>query len=178
MSLVQNGDILIKIGPRGDVYSKCDDWDEVCYGSVQQILVMHGKAINSIQMAYNLNGVVALAHRHGGDGDKFDCISLEPWETLTGVSGHYAPVDETYFPAVRSIKFVSNRTSYGPFGVEEGTPFSFKLDSGVTFGGFHGRSSPTYLRAIGVYAKSNARHHFQPDPSRSKTLPALCSASK
>ncbi|MQL70928.1 hypothetical protein Taro_003240 [Colocasia esculenta] len=76
MSSVLNGDILIKIGPRGDVYSRCDEWDEVCYGNVQQILITHGKAINSIQMAYDLNGTIVLSHRHGGDGDKFDSASF------------------------------------------------------------------------------------------------------
>ncbi|MQL74720.1 hypothetical protein Taro_007067 [Colocasia esculenta] len=76
MSSVLNEDILIKIGPRGDVYSRCDEWDEVCYGNVQQILITHGKAINSIQVAYDLNGTIVLSHRHGGDGDKFDSASF------------------------------------------------------------------------------------------------------
>ncbi|MQL70921.1 hypothetical protein Taro_003247 [Colocasia esculenta] len=177
MSFVQNGEILVRIGARGELSGRCDEWDEVCFGSVRQILVTHGNAVNSIQVAYDLNGLLVLSHRRGGDGDKFDCVNLEAWEFLTGVSGHYGSVDDSGATVVRSLSFATNRTTYGPFGQEEGTAFAFRFPSGVAFGGFHGRSSAGYLRAIGIFVKSKARHHFKPDPARYRTLPSLCSAA-
>ncbi|MQL70945.1 hypothetical protein Taro_003239 [Colocasia esculenta] len=180
--------ILIKIGPRGELYSTCEDWSEVLHGNIQHIFVTHGKAINSIQVAYEFDGQKALSHRHGRIGDASDCasasytftyISFDPWETLVAVSGYYGPVDETYFPAIRSLKFVTDRATYGPFGVEEGTHFSFRFDPRLTFAGFHGRSSFGYLRAIGVYARTDAKHHVEPLPSQQlpRALPALWSSS-
>uniref|UniRef100_A0A1D1YES6 Agglutinin n=1 Tax=Anthurium amnicola TaxID=1678845 RepID=A0A1D1YES6_9ARAE len=179
MSLIQNGEILVKMGARGEVAGRCDDWDEVCFGSVRQILVTHGDAVNSIQITYDLNGTLVLSHRRGGDGDKLDCVNLEPWESFTAISGHYGSVDDSGATVViRSLSFTTNRATYGPFGQEEGTAFTFKFQSGVSFGGFHGRSSADYLRAIGIYVMTRARHHFKPEPGRYSSLPAFCAAAE
>ncbi|MQL95252.1 hypothetical protein Taro_027919 [Colocasia esculenta] len=154
MSFVRNGEMLIKIGAQGEHYGNCEEWDDVCFGKVRQIFVMHGSTlINSIQVAYDHDGVLVLLHRRGSDGDKFDCIMLEPWEVLTGISGHYSPKDDSSgMTVVRSLTVSTNRpATYGPFGREEGTEFSFEIPSDVTFGGFHGRSSGGCLCALGIY---------------------------
>ncbi|THU61338.1 hypothetical protein C4D60_Mb07t22230 [Musa balbisiana] len=201
-SNIVNEEIVVKVGPRGDVVSRSVEWDESSYGNVKQILVTHGNAINSIQIIYDINGTVALAHRHGGDGDYFDCvsdllppahfspslflyplcglqISFEPWEYLTSIGGHYGPVEQRGAVVMRSLKFGTNRTNYGPFGREEGTPFCFNFHSGLDFGGFHGRSTGSHLSALGIYVKSiSLKHHFKPDPpQRHAEQPRLCSAS-
>ncbi|CAL9195121.1 unnamed protein product, partial [Musa hybrid cultivar] len=178
-SNIVNEEIVVKVGPRGDVVSRSVEWDESSYGNVKQILVTYGNAINSIQIIYDINGTVALAHRHGGDGDYFDCISFEPWEYLTSIGGHYGPVEQRGAVVMRSLKFGTNRTNYGPFGREEGTPFCFNFHSGLDFGGFHGRSTGSHLSALGIYVKSiSLKHHFKPDPPRRLAAPPrLCSAS-
>ncbi|RWW03736.1 hypothetical protein GW17_00033082, partial [Ensete ventricosum] len=179
-SNIVNEEIVVKVGPRGDVVSRSVEWDESSYGKVKHILVTHGSAINSIQIIYDINGTVELAHRHGGDGDYFDCISFEPWEYLTSVSGHYGPVEQRGAVVMRSLKFGTNQTNYGPFGREEGTPFCFNFHSGLDFGGFHGRSTGSHLSALGIYVKSiSLKHHFKPDPPQSKAAPSprLLSAS-
>ena len=51
---------------------------------------------------------------------------------------------------IQSLTVETNTTSYGPFGVENGTKFSFPSD-GVKVVGIHGRSG-LYLDAIGLMA--------------------------
>jgi len=61
---------------------------------------------------------------------------------------------------VRSLSFESNKKTYGPFGVEQGTYFSVPM-TGAKIVGFHGRCG-WYLDAIGVYMKSLK----QPNPAK------------
>ncbi|XP_008787022.1 agglutinin-like [Phoenix dactylifera] len=163
-----SNEILIKLGARGNLPLGVEKWDEVFNGKLRQILISHGDAINSIQVSYtDGSGTLILAPRHGGDGDKFDCVDLESWETLTMVPGYYGPVrGNNAGAAVRSLTFGTNGATYGPFGIEEGTPFRFNIPSGVSFGGFHGGSDSGYLRAIGIYIRSIARYHLEPLPER------------
>lgn len=72
-----------------------------------------------------------------------------PEEFLTSVSGHYSPVVHGGSPVIRSLTFKSNQRDFGPFGVEEGTPFTFPMDGGMIVG-FSGRCG-WYLDAIGLY---------------------------
>lgn len=72
-----------------------------------------------------------------------------PEEFLVSVSGHYSPVVHGGSPVIRSLTFKSNRRMYGPYGVEEGMPFTFSMDGGQVVG-FKGRSG-WYLDAIGFY---------------------------
>ncbi|XP_010910707.1 agglutinin-like [Elaeis guineensis] len=166
-SAVAGGEIVIKLGVRGNLSLGLEVWDEVLNCKIKQILISHGDAINSIQMGYTTPaGLFFMAHRHGGDGDTFDCVNLESWETLTMVKGYYGPLTGSNAAVVRSLSFGTNKATYGPFGTEEGTPFCFNIPSGVSFGGFHGRSDSRHLHAIGIYIKSMARHHLGPKPER------------
>lgn len=70
-----------------------------------------------------------------------------PEEFLTTISGHYSPVVRGGTPVIRSLTFKSNRGTFGPYGIEEGTPFTFAMDGGRIVG-FKGRSG-WYLDAIG-----------------------------
>lgn len=70
-----------------------------------------------------------------------------PEEFLSSVSGHYCPVVYGGSPVIRSLTFKSNKRTFGPFGVEEGTPFTLSMDGGSIVG-FKGRAG-WYLDAIG-----------------------------
>ena len=78
---------------------------------------------------------------------KLDC----PDEFLTSVHGYYGSLDGWGPVFVRSLTFRSNKKTYGPFGVEQGTYFSFPMSGGKIVG-FHGKSG-WYLDAIGIYLK-------------------------
>jgi hypothetical protein len=95
----------------------------------------------------------------------FDTLQIKleyPDEFLVSVSGNYfeAPwaVCNGRNPVViRSLKFESNRRTFGPFGIEVGTPFSFTVEDGGQIVGMKGRSG-WYLDAIGF--------HIAPAPKR------------
>jgi hypothetical protein len=72
-----------------------------------------------------------------------------PDEHLTAVSGHYHPIAAGGSPVIRSLTFGTNQRADGPFGVAEGTPFTFPVDGGV-IAGFWGRSG-RQLDAVGLY---------------------------
>jgi hypothetical protein len=74
-----------------------------------------------------------------------------PDEFLTSIHGHYGSLNEWGPVFVRSLTFESNMRTYGPFGVEQGTCFSFPMTGGKIVG-FHGKCG-WYLDAIGAYLK-------------------------
>lgn len=98
---------------------------------------------------YDKNGKPITAENHGGvGGSRTAEIKLQyPEEYLTSVSGHYCPVVYGGSPVIRSLAFSSNKRTFGPFGVEEGTPFTLSMD-GASIVGFKGRGG-WYLDAIG-----------------------------
>ena len=73
-----------------------------------------------------------------------------PDEYLVGVSGHYGPVINSGTPVITSITFTSNKRTFGPYGVESGTPFVFSSDGAEKIVGFKGRSG-WFLDEIGLY---------------------------
>lgn len=83
-----------------------------------------------------------------------------PNEILTKIHGYYGSFNHLGPNLVRSLSFESNKKTYGPFGVEQGTYFSVPL-TGAKIVGFHGRCG-WYVDAIGVYLKSLK----QPNPSK------------
>lgn len=68
---------------------------------------------------------------------------------MSGNTGKEESCDEI----VRSIKFKTNKRTYGPYGVSEGKPFSVKFPFGHTFVGFVGNTGPHHLNSIGSYDK-------------------------
>ncbi|XBI05275.1 hypothetical protein VPH35_133452 [Triticum aestivum] len=86
-------------------------------------------------------------------------IVLGPGEILTAVSGtvikHNTPM-ETKVDVVQTLKFVTTKKTYGPYGnldnnKELGTPFSAVAPDGKAIVGFFGRTDGRYVNAIGVY---------------------------
>lgn len=70
-------------------------------------------------------------------------------EFLVGIKGRYGNYKGNL--VVKSLSFVTNaKNIYGPFGKEDGTPFSFVIKEGGAIVGLHGLAG-SYLDAIGVY---------------------------
>ncbi|KAK8946912.1 hypothetical protein KSP39_PZI006425 [Platanthera zijinensis] len=55
---------------------------------------------------------------------------------------------------ISSLTFLSNRTKYGPYGPEEGAPFSFQTTNGEIIG-LHGTSGD-FLNSVGIHVKPSA----------------------
>ena len=91
--------------------------------------------------------------------DQFQIKLQFPEEVLISVSGHYCPVVYGGSPVIRSLTFKSNQRTYGPFGVEEGTPFNFLTNGGYIVG-LYGRSG-WFLDSIGFYLSPPKPTFFQ-----------------
>lgn len=80
-------------------------------------------------------------------------INFGPSEFLIEVSGTYGSHFDN--DLVMSLTFVTNISTYGPFGNPNHqnvptSPLKFTADNGGSIVGFHGRSG-SFLFAIGVY---------------------------
>ncbi|XP_059642170.1 jacalin-related lectin 19 [Cornus florida] len=159
----------IVVGPWGG--NGGTNWDDGSYNGVREITLVYGRCIDSIRVGYDKNGKPVLADKHGGvGGNQTAEIKLQyPEEFLTSVSGHYCPLVHGGGPVIRSLTFKSNRRTFGPFGAEEGTPFSFSMDGGKIVG-FKGISG-WYLDAIGFHlSSSQTKKLFQRVQNKLKKL--------
>ncbi|XP_065866970.1 jacalin-related lectin 19 [Euphorbia lathyris] len=138
-------------------------WDDGIYNGVREITLLYDRCIDSIQLVYDKNGKPVTSEKHGGaGGSKRAEIKLQfPEEFLVSASGYYCPVVHGGSPVIRSITFKSNKRTFGPYGFEEGTPFTLSMDGGSIVG-FMGRGG-WFLDAIG----------FRLSRSQSTTKPTL-----
>ncbi|OIW02578.1 hypothetical protein TanjilG_24029 [Lupinus angustifolius] len=139
------------VGPWGG--SGGSHWDDGVYSGVRQLVIAHGAGVDSIQIEYDKKGCSIWSMKHGGNGGhKTDKVNLDyPEEFLTSIHGYQGSLTHWGANFVRSLSFQSNKKTYGPFGVQQGTQFSIPM-TGVKIVGFHGRCG-WYLDAIGVYVK-------------------------
>ncbi|XP_027091225.1 uncharacterized protein [Coffea arabica] len=139
----------ISVGPWGgqDGYH----WDDGVYSTVRQLVIAHGAGIDCIQIEYDRNGTSMWSEKHGGNGGaKIDKVRLDyPNEFLTSIHGFYGSLQEWGPIFIRSLTFESNKRSYGPYGIEQGTYFTFPMTQGKIVG-FHGNCG-WFLDAIGVH---------------------------
>ncbi|KAF8022779.1 hypothetical protein BT93_F0327 [Corymbia citriodora subsp. variegata] len=151
MSMEGTGKKTVSVGPWGG--QDGSRWDDGVYSTVRQLVIAHGAGIDSIQIEYDMKGNSIWTEKHGGNGGcRVDRVKIDyPDEFLISVHGHYGKVNEWGPVLVRSLTFESNRKTYGPYGVEQGTSFSFPSTTGKIVG-FHGKAG-WYLDAIGVYLK-------------------------
>lgn len=141
----------VSVGPWGG--QSGSNWDDGVYTTVRRILITHGAGVDSIQFEYDKQGSSSWSNKHGGTGGyKTDEVKLAyPDEFLTSVHGYYGPLYHGGPFCVRSLTFVSNEKTHGPFGVELGTFFSCpKVGDKIV--GFYGRCG-WFLDAIGAYLK-------------------------
>ncbi|KAH9606584.1 hypothetical protein KSS87_016114 [Heliosperma pusillum] len=141
----------VAVGPWGS--QSGSSWDDGVYSSVRQIIVTHGAGVDSIQIEYDKQGSSVWAEKHGGNGGyKTDQVKLAyPEEFLISINGYYGHLYAGGPICVRSLTFVSNLKTHGPFGVDQGSYFFFPK-TGDRIVGFHGRSG-WYIDAIGAYMK-------------------------
>lgn len=127
-------------------------WDDGSYNGVREIRLVYDWCIDSIHVVYDKKGKPVSVEKHGGGGgNKTAEIKLQfPDEFLVGASGHYCPVIHGGSSVIRSLTFKSNRRTFGPYGVEVGTPFSSSAEGGERIVGFKGRSG-WYIDEIGFY---------------------------
>ncbi|KAF8388133.1 hypothetical protein HHK36_026799 [Tetracentron sinense] len=139
----------ISVGPwggRGGTH-----WSHSARGGITQITITHAAGIDSIVFKTHDKGEMKI----GGGGPRTDKIDFDwPHEYLTAVSGSYGTIySNGKGPiVVTSLRFITNKSEYGPFGSEVGTSFSLPAMKGCVIVGFHGRSA-LYIDAIGVYVK-------------------------
>ncbi|XP_026393625.1 jacalin-related lectin 3-like [Papaver somniferum] len=130
-------------------------WDDGVHTGIKQLIVTHGAGVDSIQIEYDDKGNSVWSPKHGGNGgEKLDRIILKhPDEFLISISGYYGSATSLYGPVfIRSLTFVSNMKTYGPFGSNQlGTHFSFSMSNSKIVG-FHGYFG-WYLDAIGVHMR-------------------------
>lgn len=125
-------------------------WDDGTHQGIREITLVYGDCIDSIKVVYEKNGKPFMAEKHGGVGGRQTVeIKLQyPEEFLTSISGHYCPVVHGGSPVIRSLTLKSNRRTFGPFGVEAGTPFSVVVEGSGHIVGMYGRSG-WYLDSVG-----------------------------
>ncbi|KAK6938882.1 Jacalin-like lectin domain [Dillenia turbinata] len=145
------GKSLISVGPWGGRDGIC--WDDGVYSTVRQLVICHGAGIDSFQAEYDKKGSSVWSEKHGGiGGNTTDKVKLDyPDEFLTSIHGHYGSLHERGPVFIRSLTLESNKKTYGPFGIEQGTCFSFPMAGGKIVG-FYGKCG-WYLDAIGVYLR-------------------------
>ncbi|GKD42521.1 jacalin-related lectin 19-like protein [Tanacetum coccineum] len=138
-----------------------NQWDDGIHSGIREITLVYSSCIDSICVTYDNNVKPLLAEKHGGMGGTQSAqIKLQfPDEVLISVSGHYCRVVYGGGHVIRSLTFKSNQRTYGPFGVEEGTPFNF-LTNGGCIVGLYGRSG-WFLDSLGFYLKSPKPTFFQ-----------------
>ncbi|KAI5004208.1 hypothetical protein ZWY2020_031451 [Hordeum vulgare] len=140
------------MGPCGGVGGNVSDMSMSDVHRIVNVMVRHGNAVDSISVMYERKGKVKAAwtDRWGGEGGNPSSFSLQQDEYLTSVHGHYGQFNG--FVVVRSLTFVSNLRSYGPYGKEDGVAFELHAGASGKIIGFHARSGQ-FLDAIGTYVK-------------------------
>ncbi|KAB2612941.1 hypothetical protein D8674_035257 [Pyrus ussuriensis x Pyrus communis] len=147
---------IMEVGPWGG--NGGTPWDDGIYNGVREITLVYGHCIDSITVVYDKNGKPFKAETRGGRGGNQTAeIKLQyPDEYIVSVTGHYGTMVYGGTPIIRSLKFQSNRRTFGPFGMDEGTPFTYTLDRSKIVG-LKGRNG-WYIDAIGF--------HVSPAPAR------------
>ncbi|KAG9148066.1 hypothetical protein Leryth_003643 [Lithospermum erythrorhizon] len=143
-------------GPFGGSYGR--DWDDGVFSGITKVVVNVNDEVNVIQsvefeyVSAKHEGGYILSPEHGGSHPvKQIIINIDhPDEFLMGIAGYYDFVEwNGANEAIRSIKFMTNKGVYGPYGKEIGTCFASPAASGKIVG-FYGRAA-AYLTAIGVH---------------------------
>ncbi|XP_031401926.1 jacalin-related lectin 4-like [Punica granatum] len=137
------------VGPCGEHGGS--SFDDKAYSGIRQMeIVVFGPVVGSIRIDYDHNGSLVRSCRHGESHEgQTSTVTLDyPDEYLTSISG----CSNTNLCIIQSLSIHSNRRKYGPFGDENGNPFSFH-DKQIKDGkilGFFGKCG-SYVNSIGAY---------------------------
>ncbi|KAJ4773121.1 Mannose-binding lectin superfamily protein [Rhynchospora pubera] len=140
---------VVKLGPCGGGGGSEKNMDSSSITRIVKISVRHGVAIDNFAVRFVRNGREESTEQWGGQGGNLTEFNLQSTEFITAVKGYYGNFNGNF--VVRSLKFVTNLGTFGPYGQEEGVPFELPAINGQIIG-FHGRSGQL-LDSIGVYVK-------------------------
>jgi hypothetical protein len=142
---------LVKIGTwGGDRGSPCDI--TVAPQRLESISLRWGKVIDWISFSYrDRDGKLHTVGPWGGNGkgEGDETITLGPHEYVTEVVGTIGPIGE-FTHTISSLKFVTNRATYGPFGRGAGASFNVPVLNNASIVGIFARAGD-FLDAIGFY---------------------------
>ncbi|XP_066372145.1 horcolin-like [Miscanthus floridulus] len=145
---------LDKIGPRGGPGGGVRDVQVPPYRLLR--LAIHSKgAINGISFSYTgSDGSVHHESWGGVSGFEEHPIQLGLTDYVKEISGTIGAYTRDHPNIVRSLKVVTFKRTYGPYGATDGAgrPFSFPVQGSARITGFFGRSGD-YLDSIGVYIR-------------------------
>ncbi|XVF82064.1 hypothetical protein PTKIN_Ptkin16aG0013500 [Pterospermum kingtungense] len=140
---------IISLGPWGG--SGGDQWSYRASLGIAEIVLRVEGNIKSISFK-DASGLVSGTFGGGGNdpNDRGEQKKIEiqwPSEYLKSISGTYGRYKG--LSVITSLSFITNLTTYGPFGTASREPFSIPIaDSAVV--GFHGRCG-YYLDALGIF---------------------------
>ncbi|XP_049363681.1 inactive protein RESTRICTED TEV MOVEMENT 1-like [Solanum verrucosum] len=163
---------MIKVGPIGGKTTDGSVWDEKGKGEIAKIFVTSGTQtyfLLSLQFLFvDQNGQFILSDRHGAQYNysyttTFNTVVLDyPSEFLIGIKGTY------YSNGLRSITFVTNKDTYGPYGstrpMTDDAVIDIQIGNDRSFGGFHGLKQKTRIESIGLYLKPITPSMIKPTP--------------
>ncbi|KAM0845264.1 hypothetical protein ACQ4PT_056493 [Festuca glaucescens] len=141
---------MVRMGPCGGGGGDAVKMDTVGINRIVMVVVRHCNAVDAMAVVYERDGLEERTGLWGGQGGKRSEFRLQPDEYLTCVEGHYGQFKGKF--VIRSLKFVGNTRSYGPYGKEDGVPFALPAAVGGKIIGFHARSC-VFLDEIGTYVK-------------------------
>ncbi|XP_015087613.1 protein RESTRICTED TEV MOVEMENT 1-like [Solanum pennellii] len=149
---------MIKIGAVGGRGGSI--WEEKADELVGIFVSYDKDVVYSLQFLNYVNGELHMSVKYGTDYYEMnDAIVLDyPSEFITSISGSFERINKKSTD-LRSIKFCTNKGSYGPFGTpstdgKENIHFNFVIGNHQFFGGFHGtQNSNGFIRSIGFYVK-------------------------
>lgn len=141
--------LVLKMGPCGGGFGDVWEMDVRGVDRIVKLVLWHCGAVDAISVVYEWHGREDVARQWGKPEGEHSEICLEPDEYLTGVKGWLGNYGGCFL--VGSVTFVSNRRTFGPYGMGEGAPFELPAAGGRIIG-FHGRSGGL-LNALGTYVK-------------------------
>lgn len=143
--------LVTKIGPWGSSHEGTVQDITESPKRLESITLYHGWSVDSISFTYlDHAGEKHKAGPWGGPGGDPIMIEFGSSEFLKEVSRTFGPYEGS--TVIRSINFITNKQTYGPFGRQEGTPFSVPAQNNSSVVGFFGRSGK-YINAVGVYVQ-------------------------
>ncbi|KAF3585644.1 hypothetical protein F2Q69_00031455 [Brassica cretica] len=128
-------------------------WDDGAFDGIRKVSVGQTyDGIGAVKFVYNKGSSEIIGDEHG----KSTLLGFEefelnyPSEYITEVHGTYDKISASNSAIVNMLTFKTNKpATYGPFGLNAGTPFDLK-EEGHKIVGFHG-SSGDLLHKFGVH---------------------------
>ncbi|ESQ48288.1 hypothetical protein EUTSA_v10020712mg [Eutrema salsugineum] len=127
-------------------------WDDGVYDGVRKVSVGQAQdGVGVVKFVYDKGAQVVVGNEHGKTTMLgFEEFELDyPSEYITAVDGTYDKIFGSDSAVITMLRFQTNKQTYGPFGMEAGTPFVLK-EEGHKIVGFHGSASDL-LHKFGVH---------------------------